>query len=132
MAKMITRGTWISEGPQKRRFKNQLQQAAFDMIGSFFVNSQGPRPTVIGLADSTGEIFVFRQASFSFEPPRTGVGVTITGVAAFGANEVTEDVHFLILGDNEGNVLAETPVVPPFPASRGLRVTRTDFFEEVP
>ena len=125
MPKMETRGEWIAG---TYHVKNELTQAAFSMIGLFFVGPNGPRPSLIGLANDTGALFAFQQASFTQTALDPGPGVQITGVASFSARDVTEEVHFIALVDSNGLVLAEAPVDPPFAPGQGLRITRRDTF----
>lgn len=122
-------GEWIAG---TYRVKNELTQAAFTMIGLFFVSPDGPRPSLIGLANDAGALFAFQQASWSQVALSPGPGVEVTGVASFAAKDVTEEVHFVALVDSNGVVLAEAPVVPPFAVAQGLRITRRETFTVAP
>ena len=129
MAKFKVEGEWNAG---TYRVKNELTQAAFTMVGLFFVSPDGPRPALIGLANSTGALFAFQQASWSQVALSPGPGVEITGVASFAARDVAEEVHFVALVDSNGLVLAEAPVVPPFAVGQGIRITRRDTFTVAP
>jgi hypothetical protein len=131
MKKIKSKGEWIGTGSETRRvIPNQLQQSAFDMIGALFVGPGGPRPSIIGLADESGEIFSFRPASFQAVAMDPGPGVIITGTASFSSSDVSEDVHGLALVDNQGNILAEAILDPPWGSGQAFVATRRDTFVE--
>lgn len=124
---MKSKGEWEAGG---RVVKNNLTQAAFNLIGSFFASPNPARPASIALAASNGEIFATRAASFSYVPSPSGLGVVIEGVATFSSGEVAVAAHEVALVDSSGQVLAEAPLDPPIAAGSTVTITRRDIFTE--
>jgi hypothetical protein len=112
--------------------RNELFQAAFDLVGALLTGTTGRFFRDLRILDESENVVATAIIEFDFDEAPDPPGVTIEGSVIFPANQVSSDIHHVQLRDSEQNVLAQATFPEAFPEGSALSVTRRDTFTAAP